>query len=334
MKTKKETKEQIPTTTTQTKTVKTTKIPRSAAEKGVSIDGHTVTLKGNDIIMTQTEAEMREQENVTVKVKKGSPDEIKLQQKGATYQVYEKEMKEGDDDPLNPYGSGETTQQPHQVGPDTNDGFGVDPGKTPGMYQDGMDESEDLEEKKDGKYNPWAVCTSSLGLEGRDRDTYSKSEKKKYERCVMDVKKSMKEGKNPVQALLENTLENMVKKHLTPRMTKKDLINTLSEQGIIRKALKTGLADKLVGTQKMDKPIGKLYTLTKKEAMEQAPTTAPPKVKPGTKPGTSDPFKNPKHKPKPKAGKNMVDDNPKAPVTKIPDYITFDQLGITFENKK
>jgi hypothetical protein len=37
--------------------------------------------------------------------------------------------------------------------------------------------------------------------------------------------------------------------------------------------------------------------LTKKEAMEQAPTTAPPKVKPGTteKPGKIDPFKNPKH---------------------------------------
>jgi len=47
--------EQVPTTTTQTKTVKTTKIPRAAAEKGVSIDGHTVSLQGNEIIMTQTE---------------------------------------------------------------------------------------------------------------------------------------------------------------------------------------------------------------------------------------------------------------------------------------
>lgn len=319
--------------------------------------------------------EAKEQETINIKVKKGSPDEVKLQQKGATYQVYEKEMREGDDDPLNPYGSGETTQQPHQVGPDTNDGFGTDPGKTPGMYQDGMDEGETTEGKKaKGKYNPWAVCTSSLGLEGKDRDSYSEGEKKKFERCVKDVKKSVKEGKNPIQALLENSLESMVKKHLTPRMSKKDLLDTLSEQGVIRKTIKSGVGDNLVNKTKLDKPIGKLYTLTKKEAMEQSPTTAPPKVRPGTKenpgksdpfknpkhqpkpkaetkeqapttappkvkpgttekPGKLDPFKNPKHQPKPKAGKNMVDSNPKSPVTKIPDYLTFDQLGIKFENK-
>jgi hypothetical protein len=277
--------------------------------------------------------ETKEQQEVIIKVKKGSPDEVKMQQKGVTYQVYEKEMKEDqDDNPLNPYGAGQTTQQPHQVGPDTNDGFGEDPGKTPGMYQDGMDESESLDEKKE-KYNPWAVCTSSLGLEGKERDTYTPNEKKKFERCVMDVKKSMKEGKNPVQVMLETSIERMVQKHISPRITKGDLLQTLSEGGIIRKPVKNNLFQP---NAKLDKPIGKLYTLTKKEAMEQAPTTAPPKVKPGTteKPGKSDPFKNPKHQPKPKAGKNMVDDNPKAPVTKIPDYLTFDQLGITFENKK
>jgi hypothetical protein len=277
--------------------------------------------------------ETKEQQEVIIKVKKGSPDEVKMQQKGVTYQVYEKEMKEDqDDNPLNPYGAGQTTQQPHQVGPDTNDGFGEDPGKTPGMYQDGMDESESLDEKKE-KYNPWAVCTSSLGLEGKERDTYTPNEKKKFERCVMDVKKSMKEGKNPVQVMLETSIERMVQKHISPRITKGDLLQTLSEGGIIRKPVKNNLFQP---NAKLDKPIGKLYTLTKKESMEQAPTTAPPKVKPGTteKPGKSDPFKNPKHQPKPKAGKNMVDNNPKAPVTKIPDYLTFDQLGITFENKK
>jgi len=278
--------------------------------------------------------ETKEQESITIKVKKGSPDEIKLQQKGATYQVYEKEMKEGqDDDPLNPYGSGETTQQPHQVGASTNDGFGVDPGKTPGMYQDGMDEGEVEEADKYGKKNPWAICTSSMGLEGRDRDSYSDSEKKNFERCVKDVKKSVKEGKDPIQTILESSLGKLVEKHLSPKMTKKEFISVLEEGGFIRKAIKNNLFQP---DSKMDKPIGKLYTLTKKEAMEQSPTTAPPKVKPGTteKPGKMDPFKNPKHQPKPKAGKNMVDDNPKAPVTKIPDYLTFDQLGITFENKK
>lgn len=270
-----------------------------------------------------------------IMVKKGTPDEAGLRQKGVTYQVYEKEMKEGqDDDPLNPYGSGETTQAPHQVGPDTNDGFGVDPGKTPGMYQDGMDEAEDIEEKKSKKgQNPYAVCTSSIGLEGRERDSYTKAEKAKFERCVTEVKKTMKEGKNPLQPIVESVLRKLVEKHINPRMTKSDLLITLSEQGVIKRKIDSQSGAKSVTHTKNNKPIGQYYTMTKKEAMEQSPTTAPPKVRPGTteRPDKMDPFKNPKHQPKPKAGKNMVDDNPKSSVTKIPDYVTFDQLGITFK---
>jgi hypothetical protein len=277
--------------------------------------------------------ETKEQE--IIKVKKNSPDEAALRQKGVTYQVYEKEMKETqDDDVLDPYSSGETTQKPHQVGPDTNDGFGVDPGKTPGMYQDGMDESDNIEEKKSKKdQNPYAVCTSSIGLEGRERDSYTKAEKAKFERCVTDVKKTMKEGKNPLQPIIESVLRKLVEKHINPRMTKSDLLNTLSEQGIIKRNIDTRSGSKSVGEVKNNKPIGKYYSMTKKEAMEQAPTTAPPKVRPGTteRPDKMDPFKNPKHQPKPKAEKNMVDDNPKSSVTKIPDYVTFDQLGITFK---
>ena len=277
----------------------------------------------------KSKKETKEQEDITIKVKKGSPDEVKLQQKGATYQVYEKEVKETqDEDPLNPYGSGETTQQPHQVGPSTNDGFGAEPDKTPGMYQDGMDEGEMGEADKYGKKNPWAICTSSLGLEGRDKDSYSDSEKKKFERCVLDVKKSVKEGKSPYQPILEMQLESLIKKHLPSRITKGDFMETLSEQGVIRKPLAKSPVTSLVGTTPMDKPIGKLYTLTKKEAMEQGTTTAPTRVKPGTKekPGTSDPFKNPKHQPKPKAKKSDE-------VVKIPDYITFDQLKFKFDEK-
>lgn len=277
--------------------------------------------------------ETKEQE--IIMVKKGTPDEASLRQKGVTYQVYEKEMKEAqDDDVLDPYSSGETTQAPHQVGPDTNDGFGVDPGKTPGMYQDGMDEADDIEEKKSKKgQNPYAVCTSSIGLEGRERDSYTKAEKAKFERCVTEVKKTMKEGKNPLQPIVESALRKLVEKHINPRMTKSDLLNTLSEQGVIKRKIDSQSGAKSVTHTKNNKPIGQYYTMTKKEAMEQSPTTAPPKVRPGTteRPDKMDPFKNPKHQPKPKAGKNMVDDNPKSSVTKIPDYVTFDQLGITFK---
>lgn len=277
--------------------------------------------------------ETKEQE--IIMVKKGTPDEAGLRQKGVTYQVYEKEMKEAqDDDVLDPYSSGETTQAPHQVGPDTNDGFGVDPGKTPNMYQDGMDEADDIEEKKSKKgQNPYAVCTSSIGLEGRERDSYTKAEKAKFERCVTEVKKTMKEGKNPLQPIVESVLRKLVEKHINPRMTKSDLLNTLSEQGVIKRKIDSQSGSKSVTHTKNNKPIGQYYTMTKKEAMEQSPTTAPPKVRPGTteRPDKMDPFKNPKHQPKPKAGRNMVDDNPKSSVTKIPDYVTFDQLGITFK---
>jgi hypothetical protein len=69
------------------------------------------------------------------------------------------------------------------------------------------------------------------------------------------------------------------------------------------------------------------------ESTTTAPTRTKPTTKPGVKPGTSDPFKQPKHQPKPKAGKNMVDSNPKSEVVKIPDYLTFDQLKINFKDK-
>lgn len=296
--------EQTPTTTTQTKTVKTTKIPRAAAEKGVAIDGHTIALKGNEIVMTQTEGEMKEEDDDTITT---NPFEL------------------------------QSTQQKRQVGPSD---YGNNPTVDKEMDADdadGMGESVELDEKKSSKYNPWAICTSSLSKEfgTSERSEWSKPQMKKYERCVMDVKKSVKEGKSPLIPIFEMTLENMIQKHIPPKMTKGELINTLSETGIIRKVMHKLPTDELVGTTKMDKPIGKLYTLTKKEAMESETTTAPPKVKPGTKekPGTSDPFKNPKHQPKPKAGKNMVDSNPKSEVVKIPDYLTFDQLKIDFKDR-
>jgi len=42
--------------------------------------------------------------------------------------------------------------------------------------------------------NPWAVCTSSLGLEGKKRKDYTQSEKSKYEKCVLGMKKEIKEN--------------------------------------------------------------------------------------------------------------------------------------------
>ena len=54
---------------------------------------------------------------------------------------------------------------------------------------------------------------------------------KKYERCVKDVKKSVKEGKNPVSLFIENKIMELVSKHIPPKMTKGELMKHLVEDG-------------------------------------------------------------------------------------------------------
>ena len=59
----------------------------------------------------------------------------------------------------------------------------VDP-KTlkPGVYQLNVNSDEGKKEKSKKTKNPWAICTASVGRE----------DKKKYEKCVMDIKKQYK----------------------------------------------------------------------------------------------------------------------------------------------
>jgi hypothetical protein len=256
-----------------------------------------------------------------------------LKSKKQTFQVYEKEIDE--DDTL------DVVKDPDA----SADGMG--------MFETEIGEGK----KKESKYNPWAICTSSVG----------RKDKKKYEKCVMDVKKNIKEGKNPHQVIVEMALEKMIEKHISPRMTKKDLIDTLTESGIIRRPM-TNMVLGFADEKKMDKPVKKSYTSSMKESdtktappkikpgtkekpgtldpfknpqhqpkpkaevKESDTKTAPPKIKPGTKekPGTSDPFKNPKHQPKPKA---LDQPDKKMGTVEIPDYLTFDQLKINFKDQ-
>jgi hypothetical protein len=169
-------------------------------------------------------------------------------------------------------------------GPSSDDGFG------------GGNDGNMTEEKKDGP-NPWAICHSQVGPK----------KSRKWERCVREIKKQIKEGKNPYLPIMEAALAKMVERHISPKMTKSELINTLSEHGIISRPFKNSMMG-FVGHDELDKPVEKMY-ISKKETMEQGTKTAPAptRVKPGTKekekPGKMDPFKNPKHQPKPKAEK-------------------------------
>ena len=298
-----------------------------------------------------------EQDKGSVMLKKGI-DPKQYTDKGINVTVVEKEIDEDDTVEKDPFELS-STQDKRQVGPSD---YGDNPTVDKEMDDDdadgmGMMETEIGEgKKKKSKFNPWAICTSSVGRKDKD----------KFERCVKDVKRNVREGKNPHQVIVEMALEKMIEKHISPRMTKKDLLNTLSEQGIIRRPM-SNMSIGFVG-EKLDKPTKKSYTSTvkeqgtktappkikpgtkekpgtldpfknpkhqpkpKAEVKEQGTKTAPPKIKPGTKtkPGTSDPFKNPKHQPKPKA---LDQPAKKMGTVEIPDYLTFDQLKINFKDQ-
>jgi len=240
----------------------------------------------------------------------------KLKSEKKPFQVYEKEIDEDDTVEKDPFELS-STQDKRQVGPSS---YGDNPTVDKEMDNDdadgmGMMETEIGEEKKKkSKYNPWAICTSSVGREDKD----------KFERCVKDVKRNVREGKNPHQVIVEMALEKMIEKHISPRMTKKDLLKTAPPKIKPGTKEKPGTLDPFKNPKHQPKP--------KAEVKEQGTKTAPPKIKPGTKtkPGTSDPFKNPKHQPKPKA---LDQPAKKMGTVEIPDYLTFDQLKINFKDQ-
>jgi hypothetical protein len=293
-----------------------------------------------------------EQVKGSVILKKGV-DPKPYTDKGINVTVTEKELEEDAD--LDDSAEKDSNYDPYagnsvgnDDGPSSDDGFG---GGNDGM---GM-----MEEKDSSK--AFAICHSQVGPK----------KSRKWERCVREIKKQLKEGKNPYLPIMEAALAKMVEKHISPKMTKSELINTLSEQGIITRPFKNSMIG-FVDETKMDKSNKNTY-VSKKETMEQGTKTAPTRVKPGTKekekPGKMDPFKNPKHQPKPKAEKideqgtktappvvkpgtkekpktsdpfknpkhqpkpKASTEAPKMGTVKIPDYLEFDQLKIDFKNQ-
>ena len=78
---------------------------------------------------------------------------------------------------------------------------------------------EGKKKSKKSEPNPWAICHAQVGPK----------KTRKFERCVMAVKKSLKEGKNPVSLFLESEIMRIVEKHIPPRISKGDLLQYLSE---------------------------------------------------------------------------------------------------------
>jgi hypothetical protein len=189
------------------------------------------------------------------------------------------------------------TQDPKQVGPSSDDGFGDE---TDGM---GMFESEaDL---KPGQPNPWAICHAQVGPK----------KTRKFERCVKSVKKQLEEGKNPVSLFIESEITKIVERNVLPRITKGDLLKYLSEANspLTAPAKPTTKPDTKPGTRPSHP--GKNPRPGEEIAPKAAePKTAPikPITKPGTKPTTrpSHPGKNPRpgEEIAPKAGKISPED--------------------------
>jgi hypothetical protein len=176
---------------------------------------------------------------------------------------------------------------------------------------------ETKKRKKKVEKNPWAICTSSLGLEGKKKDDYTKGEDKKFERCVLDVKKSLKEGKNPYEVILEQKMREIVESNLRPTMTKKDLINSILESK----------------TKEKTKEKEKTTTPTRKNPFKPAPDTEPRPKGLGTKEKektkekertTTNPRKNP-FQPAPN-----TDPRPKG---ELPSYLSFGKMNIKLKGE-
>ena len=129
----------------------------------------------------------------------------KLKSEKKPFQVYEKELEEEEEVTVDPNKETET-QDPKQVGPSSDDGFGDE---TDGM---GMFE---------GKSTASSICHSQVGPK----------KSRKWERCVREIKKQLGEGKNPVSLFLENEIMKIVERNIPPRITKGDLVKYLSEAG-------------------------------------------------------------------------------------------------------
>jgi hypothetical protein len=181
----------------------------------------------------------------------------KLKNEKKPFEVYEKEMKEDQEDSMD-FEKGSRSQDPQQVGPSSNDGFD--------NYGDGTGEFNESKTKS----NAYSICHSQVGPK----------KSRKWQRCVKQVEKQLKEGKNPVSLFIENKIMELVSKHIPAKMTKGDLLRHINEDG---------------------------------------PAVAPskPKTSPGTKPGKpgtrpqrpAHPLKNPNpgEKPAPKAKKSHED---------------------------
>jgi hypothetical protein len=193
-----------------------------------------------------------------------------------------------------------------------NDGMGIFETKKKGLKIKTPITTLGMMEEKVDK-NPWAICTSSLGLEGKKKEDYTKLEKRKFERCVLDVKKQDESYKRKVRQI-EESLVSLVNKHIEKSITKKEILEMFKQntkEAPVKTPVKTPTKpDRKSPYQPKHKPAPKAGDTT------TAPVKTP--VKTPTKPDRKSPYQ-PKHKPAPKAD--------------LPEFLKFDNLNIKFRDE-
>lgn len=167
-------------------------------------------------------------------------------------------------------------------------------------------------EGKKKKVNAWAVCTSSLGLEGKKRKDYTDKESEKFESCVQDVKKQ--EAKEEKIRQIEESIVSLIKKSQGKMITKGDLLSEQPSIAPSKPTVKPGTKPER-GT-----PYKPKHNPKPKAGTEVKP--ARPTVKPGVKPERGTPYQ-PKHSPKPKAGDESG----------LPEFLKFNNLNIQFRDE-
>lgn len=197
-------------------------------------------------------------------------------------------------------------------------------------------ESEMKEGKKTAKKkvekNPWAICTSSLGLEGKKKDDYTKGENKKFEGCVMDVKKSLKEGKNPYEVILEQKMREIVEANLRPAITKKDLMKLMKKK-ITKESSEMTEMKESSKTKEKTKEKEKTTTPTRRSPFKPAPESEPRPKGAGTKEKERTKEKEKTTTPTRRSPFKPAPESEPRPKGELPQYLSFDNMDIKLKGE-
>jgi len=192
----------------------------------------------------------------------------------------------------------------------------VDSKEKPGMAREGEIKEKFESEAQQGLF--WTKCENSTGKTKEKwcrmaKEFSAKTTKKQYkdmpekkhpEKTVKKktIKKSKSKTNEGQEKFLEDSIVEMLEKHINPSMTKSNLVKSINER--VKNNNFTLMKPKKLDMFSQDEGIEMKRPITKLSSMDEDTETAPskPEIKPGTKkPGKRNPFKKPGPKENPKA---------------------------------